>query len=102
MFRSVAQTQAQSSGGKAACSMVSQKLGAWKETSQGGRSKAREIPEPKRRACFKEDQAFRDVKFYKRRVELSIGLEAWRLLAAVKSTVSEDRGKESRLGGVTE
>lgn len=56
--------------------MVIQQLGAWKETSQGGRSKAREIPEPKRRACFKEDQAFHDVKFYKRGVELSIGLAA--------------------------
>lgn len=42
--------------------MMIRQLGAWKETSQGGRSKAREIQEPKRRACFKEDQAFHDVK----------------------------------------
>lgn len=78
--------------------MMIRQLGAWKETSQGGRSKAREIQEPKRRACFKEDQAFHDVKLYKRRLALSIGLAAWRLSAAVESTVVRRPWERKQIG----
>lgn len=83
-----------------------QQLGAverdWRTTSQGDRSKAREIPAPKRRACFKEDKALNGVQIDKRGLVVSIGLATWRLLVVVKRAVSEDRGKETRLGSVTE
>lgn len=65
-----------------------QQLGAverdWRTTSQGDRSKAREIPAPKRRACFKEDKALNGVQIDKRGLVVSIGLATWRLLVVVK------------------
>lgn len=42
------------------------------------------------------------VQIYKRGLVMSIGLATWRLLVVVKSTVSKYRGKETRLGSVTE
>lgn len=72
--------------------------GDWRKSSQGGRSKAREVPESKRRTCFKEDRTFNGVKFHRRGVEVFIGLATWKLLAIVERAVSEDRGKGSQTG----